>query len=335
MLVSFRPVHRNPPSKFVAKSVGHFTEWALDKVFVSSAVVAPVAAIAAVVLAVSGFGLMALAAAIVAGLAGIGIYARYYVPWQLRVKHLPNEAMGRFAHVRSASAKPIKIVFFSDLHLGLYKRREWAQKVVDLVNAQLPDVVLIGGDLVGQTKCCDIAEMLAPLAQLRAPLGVFAVLGNHDHGLPGVDHGQDLAEILPSLNVRLMCNECVRLSEDLRLVGVEELWTDRDDLPRAIHTCDSGHGRLLVLGHNPDLMARIEHDYPPIDTRDAFFLFGHTHQGQIHLPFAPGLAIPITSHYYRGTYHTEFGSLYVSSGLGESGTPTRFNTWPEIVVLEV
>jgi len=334
-------VHRNRPSNFLVKSVGPWSEWAIDKIFLLSIVVAPVAFIAAVYFGIIGNWLSAIGCALIVPLATLGIYARYVAPWQIRVKRLVARDLGEFAtlHVSLSTLHsplpPLRFVFFSDLHLGKFKRGAWMQKVVDAVNVQQPDVVLIGGDFVGHTERCDLRELLAPLSQLRASLGVFAVLGNHDHGIPGPDHADELARLLPLLNVRLLHNECVRLSNDLRLVGVAELWAHQDDLPRALESCDNTAGRVLVLGHNPDLMLRVEREYPNLHTHDAFFLFGHTHQGQIYLPFAPGLAIPIKSNYYRGSYHTPRGSFYVSSGLGESATPTRLNTWPEIVVFEV
>ena len=225
-------------SNLIVKSIGHYSEWLIDKVATASIGVAPLALGAGIYSAAIGHWLMAIGLFILAVLASIGIYARFITPWQLRVKTLAPDDLGSFVGPRSKSEKPktIRIVFFSDLHLGLYKRQAWAQRVVDLVNAQSPDLVLIGGDLVGQTNCCDISELLAPLGGLHAPLGVFAVLGNHDHGLPGPDHSGDLAELLPRLGVRLLCNECVQLQDDLRLVGVEEIWTDHDDLPGAMES---------------------------------------------------------------------------------------------------
>jgi predicted MPP superfamily phosphohydrolase len=332
-----RDQHRASKTNFIVKSVGPISEWAIDKIFLSSIVVAPAAVIGTIYFVVTGNIHLALLCALIAPLAGLGIYARYVAPWQIRVRRLSTADLGAFIPLRAAlyPPPPLRVVFFSDLHLGRFKRTAWTQKVVDLVNAQLPDVVLIGGDFVGITDCCTLPDLLAPLAQLRAQYGVYAVLGNHDHGLPGPDLSQDLAQLFPQLNVRLLCNECIHIREDVQLVGVEELWAHRDDLPKAVASCNATSGRLLVLGHNPDLMLRVEHEYTDLDTQSAFFLFGHTHQGQIYLPFAPGLAIPIKSKYYRGVYHKPFGSFYVSSGLGESATPTRLNTWPEIVVLDI
>ena len=332
-------------SEVIVKSVGSITEWLIDTIFAASVIVAPAALLAALYAAQHTASLVALGALAVSLFAVVGIYARYIVPWQLHVKRLTASDLGGFARpqaqlTHAASRRPIKVVFFSDLHLGHYKRAGWTQRVVDAVNAESPDLVLIGGDIIGHTDCADITPLLVPLGQLRASLGVFATLGNHDHGLPGRNHSASLARILPRLGVRLLSNECVQVCDDVRLVGVEEIWTECDDLPRAITGCEAGdhrygrESRLLVLGHNPDLMLRLETEYQGLDMRDAFFLFGHTHHGQIYVPFAPGLAIPIRSNYYRGVFHTPHGSLYVSAGAGESGTPTRLNTWPEIVVFD-
>jgi predicted MPP superfamily phosphohydrolase len=69
--------------------------------------------------------------------------------------------------------------------------------------------------------------------------------------------------------------------------------------------------------------------------KHTLFLFGHTHHGQIHLPFAPSVAIPTDSDFYRGVYRLKQGTIYVSSGTGETTTPTRLNAPPEIVVIEI
>jgi predicted MPP superfamily phosphohydrolase len=237
--------------------------------------------------------------------------------------------------LHTTSKQPFKVVFFSDLHVGQYKRQAWVQRIVDLVNAESPDAVLIGGDFVGKTECCELKELLAPLAGLKPRAGAYAVLGNHDYGLPDIDHSAELIHLLEGMNIRVIHNECVKLRDDLRLLGVDEIWTERDDLATALARCEACAEKTLVLGHNPDLILRLGEKHEVLKQHGAFFLFGHTHHGQIHLPFAPGLAVPIKSEYYRGMYRIPYGAMYVSAGTGESGTPTRFNTWPEIVVFEI
>jgi predicted MPP superfamily phosphohydrolase len=315
----------------------------VDKLFASSALIAPAALIGAILFLLNGSILPALACVAITALAGLGIYARFFAPWQLQVKRLEIgdrklQSLVSDPHSQNSSLKAqnskLRVVFFSDLHLGEYKREEWAQRVVEAVNAQSPDVILIGGDFVGKTKCCDIAELLAPLGRLRSARGVFAVLGNHDYGIPGPDHSEELAHLLPKLNVRLLRNECVQLEDDLRLIGIDELWAHRDDFSKASSQCDAKTRRTLVLGHNPDLMMKLDKSNPVLDANRTFFIFGHTHHGQIYIPFLPGLAIPIKSKFYRGRYDTQHGALYVSAGCGENSTPTRLNTWPEIAVFE-
>ncbi|MFN4292770.1 MAG: metallophosphoesterase [Thermoflexales bacterium] len=315
-----------------------FAEWVIDWVFFSSAVVAPLAAVAAVYYGFTGAPAWAAACAIVAAVATWGAYARFVAPWQLRVKRLkiaPRRESPSEGAPPAASRPPLKVVFFSDLHLGRFKRQDWAQRIVEAVNAQSPDLVLIGGDFVGKTACCDIADLLAPLRHLKATRGVYAVLGNHDYGIPGPDHSDELIQLFPQLNIRLLRNECVAIGDDVLLVGVDELWTGRDDLHGALASYRRAPNmRVIVLGHNPDLMLKLDGRRAPPLLRDAFFIFGHTHQGQIYIPLLPGLAIPIKSKFYRGLHHTPYGALYVSSGCGENSTPTRINTWPEIVVFE-
>jgi Predicted phosphohydrolases len=261
------------PSNFIVQSVGPIAEWAIDWIFLSSAAITPVTTAAAVYFGFTDAPWLAALCALVAVGAAWGIYARFIAPWQLRVKKLDLSA-GKpgAAGASGAEGRPrLKVVFFSDLHLGQFKRQEWAQRVVEAVNAQSPDLVLIGGDFLGKTQCCEVAELLMPLRHLRATHGAYAVLGNHDYGIPGCDHSDELIQLLPQLNIRLLHNECVAIGEEALLVGVDELWAGRDNLPGALMRC---HGcppttRMVVLGHNPDLMLKLEsqRDHPGAEGR--------------------------------------------------------------------
>lgn len=336
--VSLAAVQSGHPTNAVGRAVHHIGEWSIDKLFASSAIVAPAGAIIAVIALLNGQALLGLASVLVAALGAVGIHARFIAPFQLKVTTLARSDLGltiaRDSQLPVADARPRRIVFFSDLHVGEFKRQDWVRRVVDLVNAQSPDVVLIGGDFVGRTECCHLAELLEPLCELRAPHGAYGVLGNHDHGMPGPDHSEELARLLPALGVRLMRNECAHI-DGLRIIGVEEIWTERDDLRGALERCADAAARTVVLGHNPDLLLRIDAAHPALHPDHTLFLFGHTHQGQIHIPFLPGLAVPIESNYYRGIFRTPYGAAYVSSGVGENTTPTRLNTRPEIVVIDL
>ncbi len=314
---------RSRPPDIVLQTVGPIAESLIDLGFMSTPLIAPAAGAATLYFALKGAWWSALFAGLVAAGAALGIYARFVAPWQLRVTRLDL----------GLSNPSLRVVFFSDLHLGKFKRSDWLQRVVEAVNAQSPDLVLIGGDFLGRTRGFQIAELLQPLRQLRARHGVYAVLGNHDYGLHGPDHSADLMWLLPQLNVRLLRNECASIGGKLWLVGVDELWMGYDDLPSAMAACRrcGAAERMLVFGHNPDLMLTLKQ--PP--SAEAFFIFGHTHHGQIYIPLLPGLAVPVRSHFYRGLHRTRHGPVYISSGCGEHHTLTRLNTWPEIVVFEI
>ena len=253
--------------------------------------------------------------------------------WRLEISANPQSP------ISNLQSPPIRFVFFSDLHLARIKKRAWVQRVVDAVNAQQPDVVLIGGDFSGVLGNNRFEDLLEPLKQLRTKHGTYAILGNHDHAVPGENHVPELEAALPQVNVRLLRNDCVQINESVQLLTADELWAGLDEVDGVFHSAAMSASsatslqtspRRVFMGHNPDLMLKMKPEY----TAD-LFIFGHTHHGQIYIPFLSGLAVPIRSKFYRGTFHTLNGMVYVSAGAGEGNSPIRINTWPEIVVFEV
>ncbi|MGQ9905003.1 MAG: metallophosphoesterase [Anaerolineae bacterium] len=329
---AYRSAHM--PSSFL-------TEWFLPIVgrliaisVNATAAIAPAALLLAVYGAVNGQVGLTLTGVALASLAGLGMYARFVAPFRLKVKQLnlrECSAVNRRA-AGADSAQSLRVCFFSDLHAGRYKRAAWLTQVVELVNAQSPDVVLIGGDFVGHLDGHTrhtLDQLLHPLRNLRARLGVFAVFGNHDYGLPGPDVTPELEPLLAGYGIRVLRNECAPLGARHQLVAVDELWADRDNVARAFGHADPSR-TTVFLGHNPDVMAKVKPDQCA-----TIFLFGHTHAGQIYLPFLPGFGVPVKTDLYRGLRCLPQGIVYVSSGCGESETPIRLGTSPEIVVFEV
>ena len=171
-----------------------------------------------------------------------------------------------------------------------------------------------------------------------APLGVLAVYGNHDLGLPGRNRRAELDALLPTLGVRPLRNQVVGLRAAERtgaqtwVAGMGELWEEDFDMStvRDAYTRDGDDGPLIVLGHNPDALDTLRDG----DTAD-LFLFGHTHAGQIYLPFWPGFGIPIRGKRYRGEHRVAQGRAYITSGVGETSSSARLGTTCEVVVIEV
>jgi len=328
--------------KYLKTSIFHHLERLFDWCFLSTIVIAPAALVALGYCVRMGWWGLALLALIVMLGASVGVYGRYIAPWQLQVTRLDLGAritVARRPIKQSATAIPtrdsghLRVAFFSDLHLARIKKRAWVQHVVDTCNRLKPDVVLIGGDFVTKLGKNTFEDLLEPFTQLHAPRGIYAVLGNHDYGLPGKNHAEEIERALKTHGVHLLRNACINLDERVQLLSVDDMWAGLDNVDaafaqaRAKHTTQS---KRIFLGHNPDLMLKMKPEQ-----RADLFIFGHTHHGQIYVPFMPGLAVPIHSKFYRGPFATQHGPVYVSAGVGDANSPVRILTWPEVVVFDI
>ena len=321
---------RYVPSRFLIGIVHPFAEHLLNGSSTLAPGAAPALAALAVALAAAGHagaGLGCLALAAWFALTG---YMRFVVARRLATRELIIDTGGL--------AAPLTLAFISDAHLGRYKDERWLSRVVDRINALAPDVVLIGGDFFFNRGVVDPQRLLAPLTRLRPTLGAFAIYGNHDVGLPGRDRRPVLSALLPSLGVRVLDNDLVRLARPgapgapTWLAGMGELWLHDFKFGeiRAQREQSGEPGPLIVLGHNPDAM----HELSPLDTAD-LFIFGHTHAGQIHLPFWPSFGIPSQGPWFRDEHALPQGRIYVSSGIGETSSSCRLGTTCEVVLVRV
>jgi len=206
------------------------------------------------------------------------------------------------------------------------------------------DLVLLAGDyetglLPGLSRKVPMADCAAALAGLRAPLGVYGVLGNHDMS---VNEGWDVREAFVTHGIPLLENEAVRLAKDGRpfwLLGLADqyarivngkLYGD-DDLPGTLRQVTDAAPAIL-LAHEPVI-------FPRVPSRVALTISGHTHGGQVRLPFiGPFLRSSLlgqeTSYIY-GHYSAGGRDLVVSGGLGMSIVPVRFGVPPEIVLIRL
>jgi len=321
---------RYVPSRFLIGIVHPLAEHSLNLSAAASPFAVPALSVIALLTAVSGhFGAAVVASVLGAGFA-LSAYMRFVVAQRLATRELIIDTQGR--------AAPLTLAFISDAHLGRYKDERWLARVVARINDLIPDAVLIGGDFFFNRGAIDAQRLLAPLADLRAPLGRFAIFGNHDVGLPGHDRRPILDTLLPSLGIRVLSNELVALIRpDLPggptwIAGMGELWL-HDFRFHELHEAYSAMadpGALIVLGHNPDAM----HEVEPTDKAD-LFLFGHTHAGQIQLPFWPGFGIPSRGPWFRGEYSLPQGRIYVTSGIGETSSSCRLGTTCEVLMVKI
>jgi uncharacterized protein len=221
-----------------------------------------------------------------------------------------------------------RIAQVSDVHHGRLVPIEEVRRVVGLANATGADLVALTGDYT--TSLREYVEPCAEaLGELRAPEGVWAVLGNHDHKTDG----PLTREALRRRGVYVLTNQNTELrrgSDVLQLAGVDDWGWGKADFARTMRGVDTSRPSVM-LSHEPMAL-----DVP--ETRGvSLILSGHTHGGQIALPFVGAPAAYVWEHlkYLRGVYESEGTQLYVSRGTGMIGVPVRVGARPEVAVLRL
>ena len=269
--------------------------------------------------------------ATVAGLGGALAWGFRYGARHLEVTSLEIPVPGLGERLRG-----LRVAHLSDLHIGNGTEGSRLTAIVEKTNALAPDLVVITGDLFDHDPR-HLAAGAQRLAGLRAPLGVYAVLGNHDL-MTGKEQVADaLARHAPTL--RLLRDEYVRLPADapLYLSGIEDPGRDWTEHGHGLATiaklaaATPSDGPTLLLVHRPDAFVQAA----AVGFR--LVLAGHFHGGQLALPVADGRwnAARFLTPYHRGLYRLGEATLYVSRGLGFAGPRVRFGSRPEIAVLEL
>jgi len=225
----------------------------------------------------------------------------------------------------------LTIALISDVHAGSpYVGKARLRKLVARVNAAQPDLVVLLGDYVIQTvvggRFMPPEDLAAILKDLRAPLGVHAVLGNHDWWLDGGRVRRAFAEA----GIGVLENETIRLSRGgraFRVLGLADHIERKPDPVGPLKGVPDSEP-VIALIHEPDF-------FPEIPDRIALTLAGHTHGGQVRLPLIGSPIVPSAygQRYARGLIREGEKQLYVTSGVGTSIIPVRFGVPPEYVIL--
>ncbi|MCX5770693.1 MAG: metallophosphoesterase [Candidatus Hydrogenedentes bacterium] len=221
------------------------------------------------------------------------------------------------------------IVHLTDLHYGPLVPLWFVRWVIETANRLRKHITVCTGDYVGKrNKRQDLEQVWPVLAELRAPLGVYSVLGNHDHW---TDTTRSLQWLQRSgQNVRKRCQGFERNGNKLWIAGGGDLWEDHipfDDLLDDVPKSDC----RIVLAHNPD--SADTKFSAPVD----LIISGHTHGGQVCVPFYGSLILPVKNKNYSfGLKANSKGQpVFISKGIGWAMYPVRFNCMPEIAVLEL
>ena len=231
----------------------------------------------------------------------------------------------------SETSPTIRIALFSDIHLGVFPNAVALDRIVRRINAEKVDAVFLAGDLSYWPKTDKIPEIFEALGDIDAPL--YAVLGNHDVGYPGNDLTDALMKALMVAGAEIPQNRALDTEiggHRIIVSGASDLWQRRQDFSFAASLPDGVP--VMLLTHNPDTAL-----YVPDDFAYDLMLAGHTHGGQIRIPFLVKYVIPTIWKFDKElhVYPSDGGDrlVYVSSGTGMVGLPMRFNMPPRIDVL--
>ena len=250
------------------------------------------------------------------------IYARFIEPHMIRINYVHYD-LGK----KKPLPKPVRVALIADLHIGLFSGHERQLNIiVTKINQQNPDLVLVAGDWTYEPENT-LADELAILKQIKAP--VYSVNGNHDEQYPGPPIQNLLRHALTVNNVIDIEGQMVEFDE-FRLLGVGDLWAGKTDMR---YMPDLPQDKpWVLLSHNPDTVDMV----PKLPTRP-LMLSGHTHGGQVELPWLTNYImkkVSILGH-KKGLYQHENADVFVTVGTGMVGVPFRFRVPPTIDIIEL
>ncbi len=257
-----------------------------------------------------------------AGLA-LAVYAFWIEPRSLVVTRLSLALPGL--------AREVRLVVMADLQpAGPFESLESIAAIVDRMNAEEGDLVLLLGDYVStrrlSTGFIDPHDTVPILGRLEAPLGVYAVLGNHDWWWDG----PEMRRLLTDQGITVLEDASERVeagAQSLWIAGLSDPVTQAYDLGATLAQVGTD-APVLLLTHTPDV-------FPDVPAEVGLTLAGHTHGGQVDLPFLGRPIVPsrFGERFAYGLIEEAGRRLYVTSGIGTAIIPVRFRVPPEIVVL--
>jgi len=232
-------------------------------------------------------------------------------PYRIEVTHFTVQ--GKVDH-------PLKIAHLTDLHTGGVGRRE--MRLLELLDQERPDVIIITGDTL--TTGFHYSRIKPLLSRLHAPLGVWLVRGNWENNAPYRDERAFYAQ----LHVHFLLNEAAPIRPDVWLAGLDDPSTGTPNLDEAYFSVPQNVYTILAF-HAPGFFDQAAGRAPLV-------LSGHTHGGQVRIPFVPVFWLPRDSgQYLEGWYEDNGSKMYVSRGIGTSTLPIRFLCRPELTIITV
>ncbi|MGL5944185.1 MAG: metallophosphoesterase [Waterburya sp.] len=220
-----------------------------------------------------------------------------------------------------------KIVQISDLHLNRFMPDKRLDRIIKLVNQQQADAIAITGDIITEGRSFNSQRIEAKLSQLVSKSGNLAVLGNHDHW---GNTTNKLKQALVNSHITNLDNQVYvieRGTEKLDLAGLDDPFWGQGDLDKVVTQLPDDNAAIILV-HEPDYLEEIAKTH-----KFALQLSGHSHGGQIRIPFLTPLILPYGGkRHFVGLNQVEDTVEYTNRGLGMTGLPFRFNSRPEITI---
>lgn len=276
---------------------------------------------------------------------GGGLFSTFIYGFRNKYNYQVRREKLRFPNL-PASFRGLKIVQISDIHAGSFNNKEAVEKGVDKILKEKPDIILFTGDLVND-RAVEMQDYLDVFGRLKAPMGVYSTLGNHDYGdyyhwkndQEKSSNLSNVKEAHAKLGWKLMMNENIifeRDNERIALLGVEN-WSAKRNFPKHGKLSDAYPGTenvpfKMLMSHDPSHWdAEIRPKYPDIDLTFS----GHTHGMQFGVEI-PGFKWSPIQYMYKqwaGLYSEGSQKLYVNRGYGFLVYPGRVGILPEITVI--
>jgi len=253
-------------------------------------------------------------------------YARYIEPYRLISTEMTivNNADG--------SAGRVTVAVFADTHFSDIYTPLHFNKAIDMINSKNPDIILFCGDLIDNFNSYDgeLEAITSALSRLSAPLGKFAVYGNHDYGGGGQRAFED---IMTGGGFKILKNESVEFGDiGLVLIGLDDFVLGYGDSGFVQESAKPGWFNF-VFCHEPDIVDEL------LGYSVDFMVAAHTHGGQINIPgHKHAYFPPYGQKYLMGVYSFENASqtvLYVNSGIATTQMPYRFMARPEVTFIHL
>ncbi|HNZ83163.1 MAG: metallophosphoesterase [Sedimentibacter sp.] len=252
-------------------------------------------------------------------------YARFIEPVLLTVKY-----ENIYSDLLNEKNDNIKIIQFSDSHISRYFNVTNLKKAVHKINAQNPQIVVFTGDLINKFNHYDnkenIHEIWEVLSEINAPLGKYAVYGNHDYG-GGAERAY--RQIMTNSGFKILVNENIKIKENnINIIGLDDSIFGTFDKETIVSLLDENYYNIII-SHEPDVAEYF------LQYSTDLFLAGHSHGGQVNLPFIRYTPL-LAQKYIRGLYGIDNyrqTKIYVNIGLGTSTIPMRLMAAPELTVI--